>query len=216
MFICLIGIDGSGKTTVAKALVERADTLGLNAKYAWCKYESHLFKLLIRLKNHFLVRERDWKENFERSRTMKSDLFANRFAAWLYQTYILATYWFKIQLKVGIPLRFGKDCICDRYVYDTFVDLAVDLVYSDQTMLAKINGFMRYVPTPDTVFQFSVPASVAMERKGDIPSREVWDEKSRKYERLANLDEIITLDGTLPVNELLEQIGTHLSDRLRR
>ncbi len=216
MFICLIGIDGSGKTTVARALVKRAEALGLNAKYAWCKYESHLFKLLIHLKNYFLVRERDWKENFEQSRTIKSNLFANRFAAWLYQTYLLATYWFRIQLRVGIPLHLGKDCICDRYVYDTFVDLAVDLVYSDRTMLAKIKDFMRYVPKPDFVFHFSVPASVAMDRKGDIPSREVWEEKSRKYELLASLDEIISLDGTLPVNELLEQIETHLSDRLRR
>ncbi len=216
MFICLIGIDGSGKTTVAQALVKRAKALGLNATYTWCKFESHLFKVLIYLKNTLFVRERDWRENYQRSRTIKTSLFANRFAARLYQTYLLVTYWFNIVFKVGFPLLIGRDCICDRYVYDTFVDLAVDLRYSDQTMLARIERYMRYVPKPDIVFHFSVPADVAMDRKGDIPSRDVWDEKSRKYHLFTDVEEIISLDGTLSVNALLEQIEIHLADRMRR
>jgi thymidylate kinase len=216
MFICLIGIDGSGKTTAAQALVKRAESLGLNATYTWGKYESIFFKILIRIKNTFFVRERDWRENFERSRTMKTSLFANRFAAWLYETYLLVSYWFKIVFKVGLPLLIGKDCICDRYVYDTFVDLAIDLGYSDQTMLAKMERYMRYVPKPDIVFHFSVPATVAMNRKGDIPSRDIWNEKSRRYHLFTDVEEIISLDGTLSVNALLEQIEIHLADRMRR
>lgn len=216
MFICLIGIDGSGKTTVAKALLKRVEALGWNATYTWCKFESNLFKILIYLKNTFFVRERDWRENFERSRTIKTSLFANRFAAWLYQTYLLAAYWFNIVIKVSIPLLMGRDCICDRYIYDTFVDLAIDLRYSDQTMIAKIERYMRYVPKPDIVFHFTVPADVALDRKGDIPSRDMWDEKSRKYDLFADVAEIISLDGTLSVNTLLEQIESHLADRMRR
>jgi dTMP kinase len=75
LFICFVGIDGSGKTTLAQALVERARVQGIEIEYTWCKFESSLFKLLIWLKNQFVVRERDWRKNYEQSLTMKNGLF---------------------------------------------------------------------------------------------------------------------------------------------
>lgn len=216
LFVCLIGIDGSGKTTLAKSLIRSMREQGIEMDYVWSKFESSLFKFLIWLKNKTLVRESDWKENYERSLRMKKDLFRGPFKRALYESYMMVVYWFQIARRVGIPLLLGKNLVCDRYIYDTFVDLAVDLGYSDSSLEKKILGYAKLVPRPDAIFSLTVPESVAFGRKSDVPSLQFLKLKGEKYSRIVSLTGAKTLDGTMPLSELVTEVVKHMHGQHRR
>ncbi len=209
LFICFVGIDGSGKTTLAKALIEKAKTQGIEIKYTWCKFESSVFKFLIWLKNLFIVREKDWKRNYEQSLTIKKGLFQKPLARALYEWFLLPSYWFQVIRKVYIPLRLGRNVLSDRYVYDTVVDLAIDLDYSEQAMTSRLGQILRLVPRPDLIFYVDVPEQTAFARKEDVPSIQFLREKKNCYEKIVGNLAKIVLDGSKPLAELRDKVERH-------
>jgi thymidylate kinase len=215
VLICLVGIDGSGKTTLAKELLNSSGKRGLRMQYVWGKFESRLLKLLIALKNLFLVREANWKENYARSRNLKSAVFRNRFARGLYEAFVWPVYWMQITAKVSLPLRVGRHILCDRYLYDTVVDLAMDLQYSEEELAARISRALRFFPWPDLMLYIRVPADVAFARKQDIPSLGVLEEKRVRYEGMVQSVGGIILDGTKPLPELTAEAESFIPPLLR-
>ncbi|MGB7533087.1 MAG: hypothetical protein WA977_08970 [Halobacteriota archaeon] len=206
MLICFIGIDGAGKSTLAKTLIENMRKHGIKTEYIWCKFESSLLKLLIFIKNKLFVQEDDWKKNYEISREIKKNLFKKRFAYTLYGCFILFDYRFQIIRKIIIPLKRGRNLVCDRYIYDTVVDLAVDLGYSDEKVKNRISQLLDFAPKPDLVFLVDLPEDVAFSRKEDVPSVEFLCEKRRIYKKIGEEFEMIDLDGTESLQELNEEI----------
>lgn len=206
ILICFIGIDGSGKSTLSKALIENMSEHGIEAEYTWCKFESSLLKVLIFLKNKLFVREDDLKKNYEISREIKKNLFNKRFISTLYEWFVLLDYRFQIIRKIAIPLKFGKNLVCDRYIYDTVVDLGVDLGYSNEKIKNRINQLLDFSPKPDLVFLVDLPEEVAFSRKDDVPSIKFLYEKRKLYKKIGDEFEMIVLDGTKSVSELSKEI----------
>lgn len=202
MLICFIGIDGSGKTTLAKTLIESMRKHGIKTEYTWCKFESSLLRLLIFIKNKLFVKEDDWKKNYEISLEIKKNLFKKRFAYTLYEWFVLLDYRFQIIRKIAIPLKLGKNLVCDRYIYDTVVDLAADLGYSDEKVTNRINQLLDFSPKPDLVFLVDLPEEVAFNRKDDVPSINFLSEKRKVYKKIEEEFEMIGLDGTKTLEEL--------------
>jgi dTMP kinase len=206
ILICFVGIDGSGKSTLAKTLIENMSEHGLETEYTWGKFESSLLKLLIFIKNKLFVREEDWKKNYEISLEIKKNLFKKRFAYILYECFVLLDYRFQIIRKIAIPLKRGKNLVCDRYIYDTIVDLAVDLGYSDEKVKNRIDQLLDFSPKPDLVFLEDLPEDVAFSRKDDVPSLKFLYEKRKIYKKIKEEFEMIDLDGTKSLQELNEKI----------
>ena len=206
ILICFIGIDGSGKSTLAKTLIENMSEHGIKIEYTWCKFESSLLKVLIFIKNKLFVQGDDWKKNYEISLKIKKNLFKKRFAYTLYECFVLLDYRFQIIRKIAIPLKLGRNLVCDRYIYDTIVDLAVDLDYSDEKVMNRINQLLNFAPKPDLVFLVDLPEEVAFSRKDDVPSIEFLYEKRKVYKKIEEAFEMVSLDGTNSLQELNEKI----------
>jgi len=206
MLICFIGIDGSGKSTLAKALIENVRKHGIDAEYTWCKFESLLLRLLIFIKNKLFVRENDLKKNYEMSVEIKKNLFKKQFARELYEWFVLLNYRFQLIRKVAIPLKLGKNLVCDRYIYDTIVDLAVDLDYSDEKVKNRIKQLLDFAPKPDLVFLVDLPEEVAFSRKDDVPSVEFLRKTRKIYKKIGEEFGMICLDGMKSLQELNDKI----------
>jgi len=128
----------------------------------------------------------------------------------LYEYFVLVSYTAQVIFKIAIPLKLGKNIICDRYVYDTLVDLACDLEYSDEKIRYRLNQLLKLLPSPDILFFIDVPEEVSLKRKNDIPSLEFLRNKKEKYYKISIIlkqsgNIIQIMDGTRSVDNLRKE-----------
>lgn len=123
-FIIVSGIDGSGKTTVINCLKQRLEENGSKSHYVWLRYNHIIIKpihALCRLvglsRRHKSALGKVWRHEFYRSQ-----IFC--------EFYIFLTYLDTMlgRLKMAWQLRSidADIVICDRWVNDILIDLAVD------------------------------------------------------------------------------------------
>jgi dTMP kinase len=122
--ISLSGIDGVGKSTLGHRIQEFLwARYELPSQYVWCKFGKHPFS---RYRLSRLVR-RDPEEN---AGTSKREDTSPSLLTDLYACGLLALHLAHIATAVRMPLRQGKIVICDRYIFDTMVDLQQEMSWS--------------------------------------------------------------------------------------
>jgi dTMP kinase len=174
MLISISGVDGSGKTTYAEILRDTFIFCELRTKYMWSRIGSSallkpfskIAKILHGLKRGQLILkpsentkelEARREELFGKSSLLRSSVLAIILAEMLCQ------YFFRVKL----PLLFNKIVICDRYVYDSLVDIStrygVDLNSKEGQFIKRI--LMALTPAPDISYCLFVPLENACSRK---------------------------------------------------
>lgn len=209
-FICFTGIDGSGKTTVARKCVENLYLIGYNAKYVYCRYVPILTRpVLIVSKSLFYHKENFFQDYSHYSNRKKETAKKYPYLAILYQKLLIFDYKIQIFFKVIVPLTYGKIIICDRYYYDTIVtDLAIDFGYTQNEIIKAFGSFAK-CPEPDLKIFIDVPEIIAYSRKNDIPSIQYLIDRRESYVMIANLKNMITIDGTQSIDKI-HNIATEL------
>jgi len=194
--VCFIGMDGSGKTTQAQALVESFNEKGVKSKYVHNRFQAFLTQPFITIGKELFFRKKGKFEDYDEFVVTRGKVLQNRLLYRAYQNLLLLDYSLRSVFRVTIPLMFGKNIICDRYIFDTIVDLAVDLEYSDSKIELMLNRLSRLFPKPDMIFLMDVPAEMAYERKDDIASLEFLRERRSIYLDIAKQREAVVVDST--------------------
>lgn len=198
--ICFIGIDGSGKSTLAKSLAKAMMKHGVKSKYVWCGWRQFESPFLIPF--IAVIRELSAQgENNKMNHDSKEGILRNRFLFAIYRYLVLFDHLTKIFLKVKIPLMFGENIICDRYIYDIIVDPLLGL---NGKNIRRV--LLRLVPKPDLIFLVDLPEEIAFSRKNDVPSVEFLCEKRNIYKKIGDEFEMIGLDGTDSLQKLNDKI----------
>lgn len=214
-FICFIGIDGSGKTTLAKAFVKFAKGKGVDYHYVWANNQPILIAPLRKLWRLIFFRGKDMFTDYEDyNKTKKQVARKSRILYRLYRFVHTVDYMLWIMLRVKIPLLLGRRIVCDRYVYDVAVSLSILLDYNFQQTEKLINTYLKYVPTPDAVFLIDVPEEVAFERKNDVPSLSYLKERRVIYSELGQHYQMFYLDGTMDVEKLIQEVWQHAEEEI--
>lgn len=195
MFVCFTGIDGSGKSTLAKRLVDILRRKGARAELVRGAYSLWALRPLVGLGKAMFLTHKDAFDNYTEYYASIREASRNSVLARTYQDLTLAEYFFQILLKIKIPLMMGKDIVCDRYVYDTMTDFAVNLGYPDEWLRSSLKRFLHYCPEPDTIFLVDIPEEVAYQRKSDIPSIDYLRRRRGFYLAIAKDYGMIELDG---------------------
>ena len=206
ILICFIGIDGSGKTTLAKALVDMMEKRNINAKYVYNISKPFITKPLTIIAKLLLLHGKDMNNNYSEYRSTKSTLLKKPLLSSLYQLFLLIDYAFQVFLKVKIPLLFGKCVVCDRYLYDTIIDFGVYLDYPNKEVKTILGKYLRLFPKSDLVFFIDVQEEIAFQRKDDTPSVEYLKERRKFYLDVGKEFGINVLDGAKGLQELLLEI----------
>ncbi len=208
-FICFIGIDGSGKTTLARRL---AGELNGNFRYVHSLIEARLLALLLSAGRRLMAGGKSRQSDYEGFSRRKRAIFS--LAPFLYIVYtvmLLLDYLPQMARKVVIPLKMGEGIVSDRYVYDTAINMVMNRGCDMDGLLRTIRSFLAVLPKPDITFLVDVPEEVAFSRKDDVPDIAYLKEKRPIYIELARRMGMPVLDGTKPVDELLcevlERIG---------
>ena len=206
-FVCFVGTDGAGKTTLSRAFNGRMTA----ARPQKCTYfeGSAYYTYLMRPFRKF-ARKRQLKNvdefnNFKKFQDKKkSVLNSTKFRRLFYGTFLLFDYALLVLIKV-VPFRLlGRQITAARYIYDIALKLKILLDLDIEQTHRIINWFTAVLPRPDHVFLIDIPEEVAMSRKNDAPSMSYLTERRKLY--------ITTvLDGTRPVDELVQEVESYLN-----
>jgi len=215
--ICFIGIDGSGKTTLSKALVEALNKNGIKCLYLYGRLEPFVLKPVIMIgRRIFLGGENMFKDYRGYSSRKRDTIKEHSFLFTLYRYILLFDYFLQLLFKVRIPLMLGKNIVCDRYVYDTVItDLAVDMNLSSSEIKDLIKRFFYITPKPDLAFLIDLPEEIAFQRKDDTPSVEYLKERRKIYLDVGKEERMVILDGSKELDELEGLIRKEIFEKVK-
>jgi len=190
--IVFSGIDGCGKTTQIEMLSQYLSARGIVAKYVWNKYKPWLTAIPFKTIRHFKLRN---LPDYTTHSLTKKKLLNNSHFSHMVLYSVLLDCLLQTFVKVKIPLSAGRTVICDRYFYDTLVDLSLDLTYPYDKTIKILNWFVKLIPRPDALFIFELPPEIAFARKDDIPSLSYIEDRQILYRKLARDLDAIVIDG---------------------
>jgi len=209
-FICIIGIDGSGKTTLAKQVIKTLTDRGFNVKYTWSRFEPWISRPFIFLAKIFFLNKENMHLNYKQYSATRKKLFKNNMLYSLYLVLIIPDVIIQNIIKIGIPILMDRYVVADRYVYDTIVDIAFDKKYDINNTMRLLKILLFLLPKPNIVFLLDVDEEIALKRKKDIPSLEYIKDRRALYIAIGNEIGAVKLDGTKNLSTLESEILNHL------
>ncbi len=211
ILICFTGIDGAGKTTLAKHLTKTLNQRGVKFHYVYGRYRPIIFAPFLALGRSMLLHDKDVFKDYKRYTQSRRKLFRRRLPRVLFQNLMLFDQFLQIILKIKVPLLLGRNIVCDRYTYDTIItDImpVIDLHCPPERIIALIESYASLLPKPDFTFLADVPEEIAYQRKNDVPSIEYLKERRQVYLDVGQKLKMAVLDGTKPLELLKSEIET--------
>jgi len=190
------GMDGTGKSTHAKALKEKFEKLGIPCEIVWTRWRPVITYPIMGL---IYVLKRWRRKDYHKSKILRK--------IWAYLTILDFAYFHLFKVK---PSLFkGKVVICDRYIYDHIADLMHDGLYNENA----VKFLLKLIPNPNLSLIFDVPVSTAMVRKPDTQeilnlwrfeesAEEYLNEQRGNYLKVAKKFGIEVIDSTTDFKEL--------------
>lgn len=214
--VCITGIDGTGKTTLARNTAAALTRQGIPASYIYGRTYPVLSRALMALGRVTMMRKREkelWTD-YTNYTASKKQTMQNPVLAGVYTAAILLDYYVQIWLKLLPHLVSRRIVVSDRYIYDTVIsDLSVHLGYSHAQTAQAIARGLRVVPLPLLTVLIDVPAEVAFARKDDVPHIDYLHERREFYLQLKERPEVLPFNGQeLPatlVEGLVNAITAH-------
>ena len=205
MIICIIGIDGAGKTTLAHNLVEALQSQGHEAVYLYGRTIPIISRFLMFLGRVSILHRYDPWEDYPRYNAYKKQTMSNRLLRFVYTIAIFMDYLSQIWIKLLLHFGRNRTVVLDRYIYDTVIsDLAVHLNYTNAQTKKTIDRGLQVLPKPKFSFLVDLPEEVAFSRKDDMPHIEYLIERRGWYLDLESRAEMIKINGEHS-QELLQQ-----------
>lgn len=207
-FICFVGTDGAGKTTLARAFNTRQKQVRQNEYYYFDggAYYTYILgsirKLAGKSRRQKIKITKDKKKNTNKKNIGKS----KRFLKGLYARFLMADYALLVLIKVRLPLLRGQKITSARYIYDVAIKLKLMLNLDTAQTHSIIRRFTAFFPNPEHVYLIDIPEEVAYERKDDVPSLAYLTERRQLYQQIMQPYATAVLDGRRPIADLLDEV----------
>lgn len=195
--ICIIGIDGSGKTAHAKKLLSELKKSGRKCKYVWSR-EPYFFSFPLMYFYcilHFTktVCVPDKQIQSEHKYNVKPVALV-----WPWVRLVDLIIW--IIWQVYIPIWRGSVVICDRFIHDILVDTMIDI--NNLRLYNALVGqlILKLIPSFSMVVMLDISEATASQRKNDITHLEYLVVRRRLYHEIAFYLKIPIINTDKPFN----------------
>ena len=208
VIVTFSGIDGSGKSTQVERLRQHVHDNGGTDTHLWTRVGyTGGFSALKAVARRLLGRRVPVQGDVAaRERAMKRGWVRR---AWL--TLALLDLLWTFAVRVRVARRRGRVVVCDRYLWDSLIDLKLNLGQDrmERTLGWKIVRLLT--PAPDLALLFTVPVGESVRRsdqKGEPfrDSPEVLEERGRMYLELSDVANWRVLDGSRPPDEVTADV----------
>ena len=204
--VAFSGIDGSGKTTLAKLLLESLRKNGMIVDYVWCRHESRNLSMLVRVMKRLTKDNADEGSNEMQYSDLKSRFLSRQIVKTVYKTFVFLDYLIEVNLRVKKRMKSVDFLIVDRYI----LDVAADVISECRMGEAEANSYLqllsRSMPPANVTLIVLVPLKVAFERKNDIVSEKYLSDRLEAYKRLRLSSAVHEIDGTFDIMKSLQDI----------
>ena len=204
MLISISGVDGSGKSTYADVLYEILIFCELKTRIVWSRVGSSFFlkplskisKILYSLKSQKSFSNP--ADSFNESEMRRKEQLKKSFMIrTIVLSFLLLEMLWQYSFKVALPLLLNKVVICDRYVYDTIVDLNTRYGINPNTTEGKLfkKILIALTPKTDIAYALFIPFEEACSRKKvDMRERHLVMDQIRSYREIANAYNILQIN----------------------
>ena len=211
--IVITGVDGVGKTTLAKELCRGLSKQGYEARYVYGRIVPVLSRACMWLGRTLLLSKSYKSNDYVRYREKTRKTLQNRLLVLPYLVSIWLDYFIETWVRFLPGILSPKILIVDRYVYDTVVsDIAAHVDLDVARFDRILETAFYFFPRVSRTYLMTAPEEVSLARKDDIPHKEYIRERQQWFHHLARRPEVRQLDGTLKVEENYQLI---LDDLMR-
>jgi len=216
--ISIIGIDGSGKTTLSRLLVKTYQSRGIRVVHIYGRFLPYIVKIfwdyLWRLFNPRKENSlNDINKYYHSVRTsIKKRLFRNPLIAALYIATIVIDYIIQMKIKLHNIPKDTEVLLFDRYYFDTVIyDLVLPMrvTKSWELMIKLCIILSKLLPKPDKVIYLRILPTTSFRRKHDtvLTLREIH-ELIFMYDTLSIIfkDAVTVVNAERPIKEVFRDI----------
>ena len=211
--IYLLGVDGSGKTTVAKHIEQYLRAQNRTVHCVWATLRPVIGWPIIKIAKFVLVRKHRKFDNYSEHINAKREGI-RRFRFLLKPLFYLSfvDYYPQYLWKIVWMGTKSDDLICDRYYVDMLMERAIMHGIEPKHFPDWLPRYGRFFRTPDLVFYLRTSAEVAIKRKTDIPSKEYLRERSLYYDSVVGVLRAHIIDGDQPLSTVLTRVQECLDE----
>ncbi len=180
--ICLIGTDGTGKTTQARTLVKEIRSDNKKCVYRWLHYARLVsLPLLVYARLRGLSKYKMVTGQKYGSWEFKRSFLLCHVLPWLM---LVDAFLFNL-IKIRLPLLLGYTVVVDRYIHDILVDimLGTEQPYLHRQAVGRL--FLRLVPRSSSVVLLDVDIEKLRIRRDDLRHDENLERRGKHYNRIA-------------------------------
>ena len=202
-FIYLSGCDGTGKSTQVELLLKWLAARHMRPYHLWLRYPYLLSLLLLAYARR---RGYSWSEQTGQVRHGYWDFRPS----WLLRACLPWSLLLDALLislfKVYVPLWLGRTIVCERFVWDALVDLAVAM--NDCNLYRRLPGRLYHylIPPQAMVIILDLDAATIRERRADLRLDKRLETRLDMFRCLARERSLPVLSSRLPIRELSQRI----------
>lgn len=190
IFICVMGIDGSGKTTHVNLILEHLREKGVKCQYKWLRFHHLLSLPLLAFCRVAGYTRLSTLGNFQSC--SYHEFYKSKFVSVVYPWILFFDTYLFTTVKVYIPMYFGISIVCDRFVYDTLIDTSV--ATKDHDIYKKSVGklFLKLIPKNSHFVMLDLDKSLIFSRRPELKYDLTFDERYKLYQKYAFMFGIFT------------------------
>ena len=201
--ICIVGVDGVGKTAHAQKLLNRLKNNGVRCRYTWFRFYHFISLILLA---YCRVAGLTIYEIKNGQRIGRHEFYRSKIISFLYPWMLFFDMLPMYFAKIFLPLHFGYTIICDRFIYDTLADFMIDLNDFEihRTIIGKL--FLRLIPKNTKVVLLDLNEPIIRERRKDLMGDQSLEARRRAYRQIAKDFNISTTSNDGKITDVHEGI----------